>query len=387
MNLDWKIMEINTAADAVHVSDESAEASHTGGTRGCRQCRVPMGESSENGHLSAEVVNDAGRTLRRVAIGGGQLTPSGRGILSRLAEHEVAASTLRSYHSQWTSFLAWTAKRDLCALPAEPALVAAYLADRMERLGHKPATLRVAAAAIAYIHDTFGFENPCAHPDVKRTLKGATRIAGGAQKQAKGLTAEALDEIMATARRPRVGRGGRRESAHAADRRGRLDIALVSLMRDAMLRVSEAAALTWGDIETELDGSGRLLIRRSKADPTGEGAVAFVSAQTMTALESIRDDAHEGLGVFGLRPNQISLRIKKAAIAAGLGEGYSGHSARVGMAQDLVRAGIELPGLMTAGRWRSPTMPAHYTRNETAGRGAVAQFYGYRRNSSRAVPD
>ena len=32
---------------------------------------------------------------------------------------------------------------------------------------------------------------------------------------------------------------------------------------------------------------------------------------------------------------------------------------------------------MNAGRWRTPTMPAHYIRNETAGRGAVAQFHGY----------
>ena len=48
---------------------------------------------------------------------------------------------------------------------------------------------------------------------------------------------------------------------------GDLDIALISLVRDAMLRVSEAADLTWKDIETEADGSGRLLIRRSKTDP------------------------------------------------------------------------------------------------------------------------
>ena len=69
-------------------------------------------------------------------------------------------------------------------------------------------------------------------------------------------------------------------------------------------------------------------------------------------------------------------RIKAAAVAAGVGEGFSGHSARVGMAQDLVRAGTELTALMNAGRWKSHEMPAHYTRNEEAGRGAVARYYG-----------
>ena len=147
-----------------------------------------------------------------------------------------------------------------------------------------------------------------------------------------------------------------------------------------MLRVSECAALTWSDIETVPDGSGRVLIRRSKTDPDGERCRGVVvSTQTMAALASIRNGAPAGLRVFELSSNQISLRIKKAALEAGLGDGFSGHSPRVGMAQNLARIGVELPSLMTAGRWRSPTMPAHYTRNETADRGAVAQFYNYPR--------
>ena len=300
--------------------------------------------------------------------------------LSGLSRHEVTPNTIRSYRSQWRSFVTWTAARSVPAVPAKPEHVAAYLAERFEQHGHKPATLRVAAAAIAYVHSSCGLENPCSHPDVKRTLRGATRVAGKAQKQAKGLTADALDAIAATACRPRLGKNGRRESAQAAARRGSVDIALVRLMRDAMLRVSECAALTWSDIDTVPDGSGRLLIRRSKTDLDGEGAVVFVSTQTMAALASIRNGAPAGLKVFELSPNQISLRIKKAALAAGLGDGFSGHSPRVGMAQDLARIGVELPSLMTAGRWRSPTMPAHYTRNETADRGAVAQFYNYPRD-------
>ena len=300
--------------------------------------------------------------------------------LNGLFRHEVSHNTIRSYRSQWRSFVTWAAARRIPAVPAKPEHVAAYLAERFEQLGHKPATLRVAAAAIAYVHNNCGLENPCSHPDVKRTLRGATRVAGKAQKQARGLTADALDAIAATACRPRPGRNGRLESAQAAARRGSVDIALVRLMRDAMLRVSECAALTWSDIETVPDGSGRLLIRRSKTDPDGEGAVVFVSPQTMTALASIRNGAPAVHRVFELSSNQISLRIKKAAVAAGLGDGFSGHSPRVGMAQDLARIGVELPSLMTAGRWRSPTMPAHYTRNETADRGAVAQFYNYPRD-------
>ena len=66
---------------------------------------------------------------------------------------------------------------------------------------------------------------------------------------------------------------------------------------------------------------------------------------------------------------------KAKAIVAGLGDGYTGHSGRVGMAQDLVKSGVELPALMTAGRWKSSKMPAKYTERQAADRGAVARYY------------
>ena len=303
------------------------------------------------------------------------LTESGLGMLNAVLNHEVAKTTMTNYRVQWGKFIRWALENDVRALPADPRHVAAYLAERIESLGHSPATLRAAAAAIAFVHKTAGVDNPCAGPAVKRTLRSATRKAGRSQKQAEALTAEVFAVIQTTARNPRRGRGGRFEVLDAARNRGNLDIAVISVMRDAMLRVSEAAALIWEDLGTEPDGTGRLLIRRSKTDTEGEGAVAFVSIATMATLGLIRGRALDTDSIFGLRPNQMSARIKQAARAAGLGSGFSGHSPRVGMARDLARAGIELPSLMTAGRWRTAAMPAHYIRNETAGRGAVAQFY------------
>ena len=305
------------------------------------------------------------------------LTEADIGNLTAVLDHEIARNTMKNYRVQWSNFTMWAVGKGIRALPADPAQVAAYLAERIEEHGHKPATLRAAAAAIAFVHRTAGQDDPCASPEVKRTLRSATRKGGRCQKQAKALTAEAFTAIRSTACNPRLGRGGRFEGQETARCRGNLDIALISLMRDAMLRVSEAAALTWRDIVIEADGTGRLLIRRSKTDSEGEGAVAFLSAPTMASLRSICGAKVPTGSVFGLRPNQISRRIKQAAQMAGLGDGFSGHSPRVGMARDLARVGIELPSLMNAGRWRSPAMPAHYTRNETAGKGAVAQFHGY----------
>ena len=262
-------------------------------------------------------------------------------------------------------------------MPAASTDVAAYLAERSEVHGHKPATLRAAAAALGFFHREAGLDDPCDSKEVREILSGATRKTGSYQKQAEGLTDAAFRKILESACIPRTGRGSSRESETAARARGEKDIAIISLMRDAMLRVSEAAALTWADLDLQEDGTGRLLIRRSKTDVDGESAVAFVSVPTVEYLERIRGNAlRRKRACSSCNATSLARRIKRAAQEAGLGDGFSGHSPRVGMARDLARSGIELPRLMTAGRWRSPRMPALYIRNETVSRGAVAQYYG-----------
>ena len=43
-------------------------------------------------------------------------------------------------------------------------------------------------------------------------------------------------------------------------------------------------------------------------------------------------------------------------------------------AVSLARAGASVVDMQTAGRWQSPSMPAHYAKAELAERGAVARF-------------
>ena len=71
--------------------------------------------------------------------------------------------------------------------------------------------------------------------------------------------------------------------------------------------------------------------------------------------------------VFGLSPSQIHRRIKAAAKQAGLGNGFGGHSGRVGMARRMVGNKAPLPTVMQQGRWETPRMVARYTRSESAG--------------------
>ena len=128
-------------------------------------------------------------------------------------------------------------------------------------------------------------------------------------------------------------------------------------------------------MEASADGSGLLTIRKSKTDPEAEGGVRYLPRAAMEALEAVRlEHAGPEAPLFGLGARQIPRRVEAAAIAAGLGPGYSGHSGRVGLAAELSRAGASTHEIAAAGGWKSAGMVIRYTRRETAKRGAVAKY-------------
>ena len=291
-----------------------------------------------------------------------------------------APNTTKSYLAGWNDFTSWCIEHRCPGLPAALDVVGRYLEDLVETRGKALTTAGNRLAAIAAAHRLGKHPDPVKDPLVKATLKRLAREYGKPRKQANGLTSEALAAVKATARIQRVHQGKRRrkETESQAAMRAAVDLALLDVMRDGLLRGSETSALRWGHLEFHADGSGRLHVLRSKTDQTAEGTVLYLGPAAVDALLAIRPDEaviDPSARVFGLSSRQISRKIKAATKMAGLGEGFSGHSPRVGMAQDLSAAGAELPELMTAGRWDSPTMPAKYTEAQAAGRGAVARYH------------
>ena len=99
--------------------------------------------------------------------------------------------------------------------------------------------------------------------------------------------------------------------------------------------------LAWGDLEPSPVGSGRVRV--------GDTDYSMVSADTIRLLSSVRRGAGDGEPLLSMRPNQIAIRIGAAARQAGLGEGYSGDSPRLGMIQDMETLGVLLPGSYVTG--------------------------------------
>ena len=183
--------------------------------------------------------------------------------MSRMADVKMPTSVRvgrrGSYFNQWNRFVAWSEASGRRALPASPEDVAAYLEDRSQS-GARTSTLRVAAFAIARNHEDAGFDVPLHHRVARTALVGLTRDDTPGPSRALPLDLDCYLAIRKTAHQPRRGRGGRKERAAIARRRGAVDFAIIGLMRDARLRVSEAAVLTWGDIERMRGGSGRVRV-------------------------------------------------------------------------------------------------------------------------------
>ena len=297
-----------------------------------------------------------------------ELRAADRGVADAL-DSVLSDNTRRVYGTQWRLFTGWCGEMSLSSLPAEPLTVARYLAVRAGS-GASVATLRLATSAISKAHEWAKLESPCRDPGVRASLKGWGRRLAKPQRQSGALTADVLAVIRLTAPKPRA-RGRGLETAEQAAERARFDLALVAVLSDGGLRRSEAAALTWGDVQRWDDGSGRITVVRSKTDVEAAGAVVAVTPVAMKALEAIRPAGVGGdAKVFGLSESQIARRVKAIARAAGLTdwEFFSGHSGRVGMARRMAQNGAPTHEIERQGRWKQGGgMVGRYTRGESAG--------------------
>ena len=238
-------------------------------------------------------------------------------------ENAQSVNTRRNYAGQFRKFRDWCEREEQSPLPASPEVVAAYAAELVDE-GKSMSTVRLAVSAIVDAHKRVGLESPV-KAGVTETLRGLTRQSGVNQKQARPLDADALAAIRATAFTPRRSRGGSMETEETALKRGRLDIALASVLSDAGLRVSEAVQLRWRDVlDTETE-AGLVYVERSKTDQAGEGAYVAITPETLMALKQLRQDSgvitEADAPVFGLAISQISRRVDSMAQAAGLGGG------------------------------------------------------------------
>lgn len=270
-------------------------------------------------------------------------------------EGAYADITLRGYRRDLETFASWCTERGETFMPSTSRIVGAFIDDQVRSYSY--ATIKRRVAAIQFLHRLSDLPSPVASSDVYLALRRAGRTKGRRPKQVRGLTSDLLEEILA---------------ACPDTLSGLRDAALISVGYDTLCRSAELAWMEVSHVDLQ---SQTVYIPRAKNDPFGDGRIAGLSERSTDLVSRWLEGARlregalfRGLhtaktGAGHLETSSIRRMIKAAARRAGLGDAavdLSGHSMRVGGAQDLMMSGHDTLMIMTAGGWKNVEVVARY---------------------------
>ena len=262
-------------------------------------------------------------------------------------------NTVRAYKNAVDKIDMW-----LGELPLNDTTLAQFIKQMCESENqYSLSTIRIVVAAVNKRSQLLN-QPQVSGPRTKTALETAsvaTRERG--MGQVKGLEWQDVQRICAVAEADGTIAGLR-------------DSAMIQLMSDCLLRVSEVVAVNIEDV-------GKVLtIWQSKTDQQGKGAVVSIGIPTLATINEYRVRASIDRGALfrrirrgdvvtteRLTPDSVRRIIKKWAGEARIPKArYSGHSLRVGSAISLAQAGAGIPEMQQVGRWKSKDMPAYYAR-------------------------
>ena len=268
--------------------------------------------------------------------------------------------TINGYTADLTVFIEWCRLNHHTWLPARPDVLAEFVDDQVRT--HRLSTVKKRLCAIAFAHRLRDLPSPTEAQAVRLAVRRACRKKPNRPKQVHGLTNAVRCRII---------------DACPTTLAGLRDAALISVGYDTLCRSSEIAAMRVEHVTIDSDGTAIILIPRSKSDAAGNGRVAYLSPETTSLLKSWLEAAglqkgplfkslHLGrLSDQSLDTSSIRRLIKRATKRAGLDllNRLSGHSMRVGAAQDMMVAGFDALAIMQAGGWKSTTVLLRYVEN------------------------
>lgn len=277
-----------------------------------------------------------------------------------------APSTIRAYRADFNDFIHFCEDRSANALPSDPNSVVQYICTLTES-GRSSASIRRALCGLSAIHKLNRFDDPTKDPDVGLEMRRMHRKLGRSSSQAGSINADILEKMI---------------SVTDNSIRGIRDRALLLVAYDTLCRRSELVSLQVKDVKINIKNgieTSSILLRKSKTDQDGTGKWLHLSQRAHLALVEWMKGLPEGQEMLycGLNraldispqigAGQINRIYKKIARKAGLDEsaieGISGHSMRVGAAQDLLNSGASMPIIMQRGRWSKTDTVMRYVEH------------------------
>ena len=264
--------------------------------------------------------------------------------LELLARASRAASTWRAYATAWRLWTAWADAHGANVLPADPAVVATYLAEMSEH--RKLNTLKRHLASISVWHTLKGLTFDRRNPALRTIMAGIRRSHGTKRRKATPLMVEDVTPLLTD------------KNARLADCR---DAALLGLGMAMAARRSELVGLDWirrgsgtGVLELTRRGA-RIVLYTSKAKQNEEDEIHIQPGPVLKAVRAwiaragigegeplFRSVSRRGrIGATRLCGRSVSRIVKRRAEAVGLdADTYSGHSLRAGMITEAFERGV-----------------------------------------------
>ena len=279
--------------------------------------------------------------------------------LFKALDGAYSPNTLRNYRNDYARFERFCNAHNRKSIPANEGAAADYVKHLSSK--YRLATIQRNLAAITFVHKYMGHKDPAKSVPCEIELKRAKRHLTRHQYQAFGITCDIRDKMIASCDNTLI---------------GIRDATLIHFAYDSMCRASELICAEWNDINSPKNGNYTLLIRKSKTDPEGVGRRVPLTRKCIERLENWKSaaklsdgtimrniDRHSNIGDT-LTTMSVNRIFKKRAKLIGINENdvryISGHSTRVGSAQDLLGKGASLPQIMLAGGWKSTDMVMKY---------------------------
>lgn len=283
----------------------------------------------------------------------------------------------------------WTQENRRSFLPMSPEDMQDYL-FYLQSLGRSTSTISVHAALMSMLHRNAGLVPPTVSPDVVRAKKKINRtavISGERTGQAVPFCRPDLNRLDAAWKRsPRL--------QHLRD------LAFVHVAYSTLLRMSELSRLRVRDISRAADGriildvgwtktilqsggivkalsarsSERLMDWINAAGLAGEpDAVLFCPIHRSNKITSVTEVPMSApcLEDIWRRARRQAGETHRVKTNKGRYSSWSGHSARVGAAQDMARKGISIAQIMQEGTWTQTQTVMRYIRMVEAHKGAM----------------
>ena len=239
-----------------------------------------------------------------------------------------------------------------------------------------PGSLRSTASAVRWRAKVLD-QVPPIGPQTKPVLKNARREgAGRGRGQAPILSREQIEQIAAMADATDTAFGSR-------------DSALISLGFFRGMRVSELAAVRVEHLTILPDGSGRILIPRSKTDQSGQGVTQDLPAVVVERIQAWMSAAGITEGAlfrgyyrnawtrptrraYRMTPHHCAPLIRRRGAAAGFK--IKSHTLRRSFANWLSEKGVPTYIIAKEGRWKDIGMVMVYTAQARAGESIVLKL-------------